>query len=177
MGAYFLNRNHKFNHYFKISYEETYDLSELYHIKLIGTIIPKMDYLDVPYDTLTVEFNRPAIKGSIKSNEFTVELIRLKDRKKALQMIRKHYLAAVNPFIKETLQNKSEDIMLITLAQKQLPRLQKLACDSCKHKLQCQIAFEGCHYEREKKDKILDKGIKVDIRAFKGFQFNKSTIK
>ncbi len=176
-GAYWLYRSREFNNYFKISYDETYHLDALYHIKLSGTIVPRLDYLDIPYDTLSVSIDKPAIRGLIKKNQFSVELIRPRDRRKALRLIRRHYLNAVNPYIIETLQNKKEEIYLIRLSKKQLPKLQKLACNTCRHKLLCQISFDGCSYEREQKDMLLNKGLKVHFKPSREFQFQKNVMK
>ncbi|GAB6086780.1 hypothetical protein [Alkaliphilus crotonatoxidans] len=177
IGGLWLYRLRPFYRYFEISYEETYNLNDLYQIKLVGRITPKMEYLDIPYSTLSVSIDKPAIKGHIKSNEFTVELIRPRDRRRALGLICRHYFKAVNPYITETLQNKKEEIRLIKLSKKQLPKLQKLACNTCKHKLLCQISFDKCSYEREYKDSLLGRGLKVNFKASKEFQFQKSTVK
>ncbi|WP_034328045.1 hypothetical protein [Alkaliphilus transvaalensis] len=156
-------KNNKFNQYFQLFSQESYNLDDLFPIKLSGEIIPKKDYLEIPHD-LYVTINTTAIQGEIKHNRFYIELIRPKDRKKALELVKSQYLKTVTPYIRETIQNKKEDIRLIELSKKQLPQMQKIACNTCKHKVQCQIAFTSCNYEREEVDTIIRKGIKVDYK-------------
>ena len=54
---------------------------------------------------------------------------------------------------------------------KQKHNLEKIACQTCKHKVQCQISFTECNYERESKDTILRKGIKVNTN--KNYELSK----
>ncbi len=156
-------RNRKFNQYFQIISDESYNLDDLFHIKLTGEIIPKMDYLDIPYDELTISIQTPTILGVIKQNQFYVQLIRPRHRKKALELVKLHYMKTVAPYIRDTIQNKREDIQLINLSKRHLPKIKKLACNTCRYKIQCRIAFTECNYEREKLDTLLEKGIVVKL--------------
>ncbi|MBM7616068.1 hypothetical protein [Alkaliphilus hydrothermalis] len=166
-------KNKKFDSYFQIYSEETYNLDDLYHIKLKGHIAPKKDYLDIPYKELSIVIRTTAIQGEIKENEFYLELIRPRDRKKALMLVREQYMKAVTPYISETFQNRKEDIKLIELSKKHSAVMEKIACNTCKHKIQCSISFTQCHYERADVDVLLNKGIKVDVKTSTGFSYYK----
>ncbi len=156
--------NEKFNKYFALTAEEAYDLDNLFPIKISGRIIAKMDYLDIPYEELKLEIKTPTILGQIIGTEYQLSFIRLKDRKKALKLVKSHYLKAVKPYILETNKNKAEYIYLINLSKKQRPKIERVACATCKNTIQCQIAFSKCTYERDQVDNIINKGITIDMR-------------
>ncbi|SCY69298.1 hypothetical protein [Alkaliphilus peptidifermentans] len=151
-----------FNKYFIIKYDEEYDMDNIYHIKIKGVITPKVDYLDIPKGKISAEINTNTIIGIIKQDVAQLELICPNDRNKAIRLIKKSYINAVKPFLKESLQNNKETIQLIRLSEKHRTKVSKLACNTCKYKVQCKIAFTKCNYERENLDIILKKGIKVD---------------
>ncbi len=151
-----------FDKYFQIILEENYNLDDLFPIKISGQIIPKADFLEIPYNNLSVQINTQRIRGTIISNRISLELIKIGDRKKAIYLVKKHYTKAVKPYIRETFQSKMEHIRLIKISKRQRPRMKKIACNTCKHKMQCQIAFKGCNYERKTQDSVLDKGLVVN---------------
>lgn len=155
-------RTKLFDKYFQVYLEESYNLDHLFPIKIKGNIVPKVDFLDIPYDNLSIEINTKTIRGTIINNNLSLELIKPRDRKTSVYLIKTHYIKTVRPYIKETIQNKKEYIELINLSAKQKCNLEKIACQTCKHKVQCQISFMECNYERAVKDAILGKGIKVD---------------
>ncbi|ABW19605.1 hypothetical protein [Alkaliphilus oremlandii] len=153
-----------FNKHFDIYIQESYNLDDLFPIKLNGKIIPKADFLDVPYEELQIQVDTKTIRGTISNNIISIELIRPMDRKKAVFLIKAYYTKTVRPYIKEAVKNKKEYIVLRNLSKKQQPNLKKIACNTCKHRVQCQITFTECHYEREDRDKILDRGIVVNSK-------------
>lgn len=163
-------RTKTFDKYFQVYLEEAYNLDDLFPIKIKGKIIPKVDFLDIPYEDLDIEINTKTIRGTIVSNGLSLELIRPRDRKTALYLIKTHYIKTVKPYIKETIQNKKEYIGLINLAEKHKRKLEKIACQTCKHRVQCQISFSECNYERLERDAILRKGIRVDTN--KDYELN-----
>ena len=156
-------QDRRFNKYFIIISEESYDLDNLFPIRITGTIIPKMDYLEIPYGEIKIEIKTATIIGQIKGTGINLSFIRLKDRKKAIRLVKKHYVKAVNSYVVETNKNKAEYINLINLSKKQLPKIEKLACSTCKNTIKCEIAFTNCNYERDNVDKLLAKGIKIDM--------------
>jgi hypothetical protein len=158
-------KSNRFDKYFTICAEETYNLDNLFQIKINGIIVPKVDFLDIPYLDLFAEINTPTIKGKIKENNFSIEFIRPNDRKKAIQLVKYHYLKTVHSFIDEALRDKKEHIRLSALSKQQKSKIQKIACHTCKHKIKCRIAFDKCHYERTQVDAILRKGIRVDMNT------------
>lgn len=151
-----------FDKYFQISLEESYDLDDLFPIKIKGQIIPKVDFLEIPYESLNIEIHTKTIRGTIVNNIVSLELIKLRDRRKSFHLLKKHYAKAVKSYITETIRNKKEYIQLITISKKEKQYIKKVACETCKHRMQCQIAFTQCSYERKSRDAILDKGITVD---------------
>ncbi|MCC5911039.1 MAG: hypothetical protein JJT76_11450 [Clostridiaceae bacterium] len=155
-------RTRLFDKYFQIQLEETYNLDDLFLIKVMGHITPKVDYLEIPYENLQIKINTKTIRGTIINNTVSLELIKLNDRKKALYLIKKHYSKAVKSYIAETIVNKKQHIELINISKSEKKYMKKVACDTCKHRMQCQIAFNKCNYERETKDAILSKGMKID---------------
>ncbi|ABR47574.1 hypothetical protein Amet_1374 [Alkaliphilus metalliredigens QYMF] len=157
------SRSYVFNQYFKVEYEESYNLDNIFQVKIHGRIIPTVSYLDIPYEDITVEIHTPTIRGNIKNNFVSIELVRPQDRRKAIMLVKSHYYKAVKSFIKETVTNKKEHIYLLSLAEKQKIQMHKIACHTCKHRVQCQISFTECKYERVEKDILLHKGIKIDI--------------
>ena len=158
-------QNGRFNKYFSIISEEAYDLDNLFPIRVTGKILTKMDYLDIPYEEINLEVRTTTILGQIIGTGFSLCYIRLKDRNKAIKLIKKHYLKAVKPYIIETNKNKAEYINLINLSRKQLPKIEKVACSTCKNTIQCQIAFTKCNYKRNDVDNLLNKGITIDMRS------------
>jgi len=157
-----LFRTRLFDKYFQVYLEEVYNLDDLFPIKMKGQIIPKVDFLDIPYDNLNIEINTKTIRGTIINNTISLELIKPKDRKLSVYLIKTHYIKTVKSYIRETIKTKKEYIELIKISEKQKRNMEKLACQTCKHKIQCQIAFTECNYERDIKDKILHKGITIN---------------
>lgn len=160
-----------FDKYFQIYLEENYNLDDLFSIKIQGQIIPKVDFLDIPYDDLDIEINTKTIRGTIINNTLSLRLIRPGDRKASIRLVKTHYIKTVKPYIKETIKNKKEYIDLIKISTKQKHNLEKIACRTCKHRVQCKISFTECNYERKTKDTILHKGIKIDTD--RNFELNK----
>ncbi|SET60034.1 hypothetical protein SAMN05660297_02900 [Natronincola peptidivorans] len=155
-------RTRLFDKYFQIQLEESYNLDDLFPIKIKGHILPKVDYLDIPYGSLSIKISTKTIRGTIVDNTVSLELIQLKDRKKAIYLIKKHYTKAVKSYIIDTIKNKKEFIELFIMSEKQKQHMKKIACDTCKHKMQCEIAFTQCSYERKAKDAILNKGFHIN---------------
>lgn len=165
------SRTKLFDKYFQIYLEENYNLDDLFSIKIQGKIIPKVDFLDIPYEDLNIEIDTKTIRGTIINNTLSLELIRPSDRKTSIYLVKTYYIKTVKPYIKETIKNKKEYIDLVRISTKQKHNLEKIACQTCKHKVQCQISFTKCNYERESKDTILRKGIKVNTN--KNYELNK----
>jgi len=165
-------RTRLFDKYFNIQLEESYNLNDLFPIKIIGSITPKVDYLEIPYDNLEININTKIIRGTIINNQINLELIKLSDRNKAALLIKQHYAKAVKSYINETIKNKKNFIELINISQKQRKHIKKIACSTCKHRTQCQIAFNGCNYKRETRDSILSKGL--TINSNKNYEINNS---
>lgn len=160
---FYWSRNTRgFKRYFSLSYQETYQMDQLYPIILTGQIDTKVDYYRLPHGEVEASVEKYALKGAIYNNGFTLQLIRPRDRKKALRLIRSQYYHLAAPYLKEVNQLKHETIELSKLSKAQTKKLEKIACNTCKKRLQCQIAFTGCQYEREEVDPLLAKGIKVD---------------
>jgi len=157
-----LLRTRLFDKYFQIYLEEVYNLDDLFPIKMQGQIIPKVDFLDIPYQSLNIEINTKTIRGTIVNNEISLELIKPNDRKLSVYLVKTHYIKTVKSYITETIKTKKEYIELIKISKKQKHNMEKLACHTCKHKIQCQISFTECNYERDVKDKILHKGITIN---------------
>jgi len=157
-----LFRTRLFDKYFQIYLEESYNLDDLFPIKMKGQIIPKVDFLDIPYQNLNIEVNTKTIRGTIVNNTISLELIKPTDRKSSVHLIKIHYIKTVKSYITETIKNKKEYIELIKISQKQKHNLDKIACQTCKHRVQCQISFKECNYEREYRDEILRKGITIN---------------
>lgn len=151
-----------FDKYFLISLEETYNLDDLFSIKIKGQINPKVDFLEIPYQNLEIIINTKTIRGTIVDNRISLEFIKLSDRKKIMHLIKKHYTKAVKPYIQETIKLKREHIELIKISKKEKHQIKKIACQTCKHRMQCQITFNECNYERKTIDEVLNKGITVD---------------
>lgn len=112
-------RTKLFDKYFQIYLEESYNLDDLFPIKMNGKIIPKVDYLDIPYEDLDIEIHTKTIRGRIVCNNISLELIKPDDRKTSVYLIKTHYTQAVKPFIKETFNSKKEYIELIRISEKQ----------------------------------------------------------
>lgn len=159
-----------FDKYFQIYSEENYNLNDLFPIKIQGKIIPKVDFLDIPYEQLNIEINTKTIRGTIINNILSLKLIKPKDRRTSVYLIKTYYINAVKPYIVETIKNKKEYIELIKISTKQKRNLEKIACQTCKHKVQCNISFTKCNYKRMNKDAILRKGIKVNTN--KNYELN-----
>lgn len=157
-----LFRTRLFEKHFQIHLEESYNLDDLFSIKLKGQITPKVDYLEIPYDSLNIEINTRTIRGTIVNNTVSVELINLNDRKKAQYLIKQHYIKTVKSYIKEILKNKKQFIKLIKISKKQKHHMKKLACGTCKHRMQCQISFYECNYQRETRNSTLSKCIRTN---------------
>lgn len=164
-------RTKLFDKYFQIYLDESYNLDDLFPIKIQGKVLPRVDFLDIPYENLNIEINTKTIRGTIASNTLSLELIKPGDRRTSVYLVKTHYIKAVKPYIKETIKNKKEYINLVRMSTKQRHNLEKLACQTCKHKVQCQISFTKCNYEREHKDTILRRGIKVNTD--KNYELNK----
>ncbi|SNS93153.1 hypothetical protein SAMN05446037_102825 [Anaerovirgula multivorans] len=158
----FLFPTRLFDKYFQIYLEESYDLDALFPIKIKGQIIPKVGFLEIPYQSLNIEINTKTIRGTIVNNTVSLEFIKLSDRRKSLYLLKKHYTKAVKSYITETIRNKKDYIRLIKISTRQKQHIKKVACQTCKHRMKCQIAFDQCNYERKTKDTILSKGIRVD---------------
>ncbi|NLM03893.1 MAG: hypothetical protein GX214_02610 [Clostridiales bacterium] len=154
--------NRIFNKYFELNLDESYNLDDLFYIKLYGEITPKVDFLEIPYKELNIEINKKTIRGNIINNKINLELVRASDRKTSISLIKEYYIKSVKTYIKESIKEKQEYIQLIKISERQKKYMKKLACQTCKHKMQCQISFTECNYERKFNDKILDKGMKVD---------------
>lgn len=157
-----LFRTRLFDKYFQIYLEESYNLDDLFSIKINGKIVPKVDFLDIPYKNLNIEITTKTIRGSIVNNIISLELIMPKNRKLAIYLIKTNYIKVVKSYIKETIKSKKEYIELINISKKQKHNIEKIACHTCKHKIQCQISFTECNYERYTQDKILNKGITIN---------------
>lgn len=151
-----------FDKYFQIYSEEVYNLDDLFPIKIEGKVVPKVDFLDIPYEKLNIEINTKTIRGNIINNILSLELIKPKDRKTSVYLIKTHYIKAVKPYIIETIKTKKEYIDLINISVKQKHKLEKIACKTCRYKTQCKISFTECNYEKTTRDPILSKGIKVN---------------
>lgn len=164
-------RTRLFDKYFQIYLEEDYNLDDLFPIKMKGKVIPKVDFLDIPYENLNIEINTKTIRGTIINNALSLELIRPNDRNTSIHLIKTHYIKAVKPHIKETTKNKKEYIDLIRISSKQKHNLKRIACRTCKHKVRCQISFTECNYEKTNRDAILRKGIKVNTN--KNYELNR----
>ncbi len=162
-----------FNKYFKIYLEENYNLNNLFPIKIEGKIIPKVDFLDIPYENLDIEINTKTIRGSIVNNNIALELIKPDDRRAAVYLIKTHYIKTVKSYINETIRNKKEYIELIKISEKQKHNMKKIACQTCKHKIRCQILFKECTYERDIADEVLQKGI--TIKSSKNYELDNLT--
>ena len=158
-------QNRRFNKYFTIISEETYDLDNLFPIRVTGKILTRMDYLDIPHEEINLKVRTTTILGQIVGTGFSLCYIRLKDRNKAVRLVKQHYLKAVAPYIEETNKNKAEYINLINLSRKQLPKIEKVACSTCKNTIQCQIAFTKCNYKRSDVDNLLYEGITIDMKS------------
>ncbi|KAB3529281.1 hypothetical protein [Alkaliphilus serpentinus] len=156
-----------FNKYFSLDLYEGYNLDKIYHIKITGKIIPQVTYLDIPFDSISIKIRTKAIVGEIHHNNISIELISPKDRKRVIYLIKKSYIQAVKAYMKEILKNNKEEIKLIKLSEKHRPKVSKLACNTCKHKVQCKITFNVCNYQREANDPILKKGIIIDCPSVK----------
>ena len=166
-----LSRTKLFDKYFQMYLDENYNLDDLFPIKMQGKILSKVDFLDIPYESLNIEINTKTIRGTIANNILSLEFIKPSDRRTSIYLIKTHYIKAVKPYIKETVKNKKEYIDLVKISTKQKHNLEKIACQTCKHKVQCQISFTKCNYERESKDTILRKGIKVNTN--KDYKLNR----
>lgn len=163
-------RTKLFDKYFQICLEETYNLDDLFPIKIRGRVLPKVDFLDIPYESLNIEINTKTIRGTIINNTLSMELIRPSDRRASIYLVKIHYIDTVRPYIRETVKNKKEYIDLVKISTKQKHNLERIACQTCKHRVQCQISFTKCNYEREHNDTILRKGIKVNTN--KNYELN-----
>ncbi len=159
-----------FDKYFNIYLEESYNLNDLFPIKIKGKIIPKVDFLDIPYQDLNIGINTKTIRGNIKNNVISLDLIKPKDRKKTVYLIKAYYIKAVKSYIIETVKKKKEYIKLINISKKQKNNMKKIACQTCKNRVQCQIVFTECNYERNVNDKILSKGI--TIKSSKNYEMD-----
>jgi len=157
-----LFRTRLFDKYFQIYLEESYNLDDLFPIKMKGKIIPKVDFLDIPYENLNIEINTKTIRGTIINNTISLELIKPTDRKSSVYLVKLYYIKTVKSYIRETINNKKEYIELIKISEKQKQKMDKIACQTCKHRIQCQISFKECNYERECIDEILRKGITIN---------------
>jgi len=157
-----LFRTRLFDKYFQIYLEESYNLDDLFPIKMKGKIIPKVDFLDIPYENLNIEINTKTIRGTIINNTISLELIKPTDRKSSVYLVKLYYIKTVKSYIRETINNKKEYIELIKISEKQKQKMDKIACQTCKHRVQCQISFKECNYERECIDEILRKGITIN---------------
>jgi len=157
-----LFRTRLFDKYFQIYLEESYNLDDLFPIKMKGKIIPKVDFLDIPYENLNIEINTKTIRGTIINNTISLELIKPTDRKSSVYLVKLYYIKTVKSYIIETINNKKEYIELIKISEKQKQKMDKIACQTCKHRVQCQISFKECNYERECIDEILRKGITIN---------------
>ncbi len=164
-------RTKLFDRYFQICLDETYNLDDLFPIKIQGRVLPKVDFLDIPYEGLNIEINTKTIRGTIINNVLSLELIKPGDRRASVYLVKTHYINAVRSYIKETIKNKKEYIDLVKISTKQRHNLERIACQTCKHRVQCQISFTKCNYEREPNDTILRKGIKVNTN--KNYELNK----
>lgn len=162
LGFYRYVNTRIFNKYFYVELVERYNLDKIYHIEITGRIIPKVAYLKIPYEKISTEIKSKAMMGVINNNNIYIELISPKDRRKVLYLIKKSYIKAVKPYIREVLSNSKDQIKLIKLSQRHRPKVSKIACNTCKYKVQCKIAFTACNYQREHNDTILNKGIRVD---------------
>lgn len=151
-----------FDKYFQLNLEESYDLNKLFSIRLTGKIVPRVSFLEIPYEELNIDINKKTIRGTIKNNVVSLEFIRIRDKKRAVNLIKLYYMKKVAPYIKETIKAKKEDIELIKMAEKEKDKLKKIACQTCKHRMQCQISLGECNYERRTEDKILNKGIRIN---------------
>ncbi|QUH25849.1 hypothetical protein [Serpentinicella alkaliphila] len=163
-------RTKVFDKYFKLNLEESYNLADLFPIKIKGQITCKVNYLDIPYEDLSIEINTKVIRGTIKNNIVSIELIKLSDRRKALFLVKKDYLKTVNSYINETVNKKKHYIELINLSDKEKQTIQKVACNACMNKIQCQIDFNSCNYKKLNKDLLLNKGLKVNSN--KNYELN-----
>jgi len=112
-------RTKLFDKYFQIYLEEGYNLDDLFPIKMKGQIIPKVNFLDIPYQNLNIEINTKTIRGTINNNIVSLELIRPHDRKTSVYLVKTHYIKAVKSYITETIKNKKEYIELIKISKKQ----------------------------------------------------------
>jgi len=157
-----LFRTRLFDKYFQIYLEESYNLDDLFPIKMKGKIIPKVDFLDIPYENLNIEINTKTIRGTIINNTISLELIKPTDRKSSVYLVKLYYIKTIKSYIRETINNKKEYIELIKISKKQKQKMDKIACQTCKHRVQCQISFKECNYERECIDEILRKGITIN---------------
>ena len=159
-----------FDKYFEVSIEESYNLNNLFPIKINGQINPKVDFLEIPYESLNIEINTKTIRGNIINNNISLELIKPTDRKTAVYLVKKHYMKNVKSYINETIKNNKEHIELIKISEKQKRNMEKIACKTCKHKMQCKISFKECNYERDNIDEILQKGL--IIKSNKNYEMN-----
>lgn len=151
----FLLRPRLFDKYFRIDLDENYNLDDLFPIKIKGRITPKVDYLDIPYESLSIEIKTRAIHGTIINNSVSLELINLHDRKKIPYLIKQHYIKAVQSSLKEIIKQKKDYIELIKISKKQEQQMKKIACATCRYRIQCHISFNECNYEREKREAFL----------------------
>lgn len=159
-----LFRTWLFDRYFKVSLEESYNLDDLFPIKIQGKIIPKVDFLEIPYQDLSIEIKTKTIRGNIHNNNISLELIKLRDRKKSIYLVKRHYMKNVKSYIVETVRNKKEYIKLIRISNKEKQHIGRVACETCKHKMKCKISFQECNYERKTHDRLLSKGFRVDTK-------------
>lgn len=150
-----------FDKYFEINLEESYNLNNLFPIKIKGGIVPKVDFLEIPYENLNIEINTKTIRGNIINNKISLELIKPTDRRNAIYLVKKQYIKNVKSYINETTKNNKDYIELIRISEKQKNNIEKIACKTCKNKIQCKILFKECNYLRENKDEILQKGLMI----------------
>ncbi|ATW26787.1 hypothetical protein [Candidatus Formimonas warabiya] len=150
-----LFRTRLFDKYFQINLEESYNLDDLFPIKIKGQITPKVDYLDIPYESLNIPINTKTICGTIENNLVSLELIKSSDRKKSLNLIKQQYTKTVRSYISETIKTKKEYIELIKISKRQKHHLKKIACANCKHQIQCEIMFDTCNYQKKTRETLL----------------------
>jgi len=160
----FIYRNSKvatFDNNYILNYNVFYFVGNIYQIKISGKIIPNSDdgkrVLNLYDKNLQMDFFNETVKGIIKDDSFHVEMIRRRDKKAALNLMKRTFMLNINETMKQISKEYRIENKLKKLAVIEEEKIKKIACSKCKNRLQCQITFHDCRYEEDNIDPILKK--------------------
>lgn len=169
-----------FDRNFHIDYQQIYSVGHIYQIKLLGNITPISDNGRKIFDTYSSNFNisfsNTTISGNVYGDRVNINMIRKKDKKTALRLLKKTFIKELRSTIREIETEYKTENKLKEMASKEKNKLTKMACQECRYKYQCGIAFTECKYEKEKinfKIALLDdkdknnEELKMNKRVFK----------